>query len=302
MGNRDRCMHVIQMLIIVIALCVRLSLWGLTPVLNLQGTYKGPAGEVYSKLSNAQENQSSPGTGPTGLILFTGRIHCLVRPWSGPSWDIWVDLQSSAYSQEIWRQWQWNVVSQVHQPPQLPQQIMQVPTPLQAPSTQPAPVQQNSPSLNIQQVISFLTPPPAQASAADLFKALQGLMDQDILGQAMKTCRVVPSPTFSQASEPNFEIYDPANRMITLPEDTISPISTQTTHSNPSTTTTLSTQVSPTVVNISTNALPDHVSLEGVASIQRSQDTDPVESYTTSTMPLNPPSPPSTLISTDLST
>ena len=183
---------------------------------------------------------------------------------------IGVDLQPSEYSQEIWRQRQRNIISQVHQPSQLPQQIMQVPTPLQAPSTQPPPVQQNSTTLNTQQVISLLTPPPAQASAADLLKALQGHMDQDILDQAMKSCRVVPSPTFSQASEPNFEIYDPADRMITLPQDPISPISMQTTtQNNLSTTTTLSTQAPPTPVDTSTNALPDHVSLEGVVSIQK---------------------------------
>ena len=121
-------------------------------------------------------------------------------------------------------------------------------------------------------------------------------MDQDILDQAMKTCEVVPSPTFSQASEPNFEIYDPTDRMIMLPEDPISPISTHTTtHSN---TTTLSTQVPPTSIDISTNALP----LEGIVSIQRVQDTDPVESYTSSTMPFHPPSLPSTRVSTDTST
>ena len=120
-------------------------------------------------------------------------------------------------------------------------------------------------------------------------------MDQDILDQAMKTCGVVPSPTFSQASEPNFEIYDPTDRMIMLPEDPISPISTHTTHSN---TTTLSTQVPPTSIDISTNALP----LEGIVSIQRVQDTDPVESYTSSTMPFHPPSLPSTRVSTDTST
>ena len=125
-------------------------------------------------------------------------------------------------------------------------------------------------------------------------------MDQDILDQAMKTCRVIQSPTFSQASEPNFELYDPADRMISLPED---PISTQTkTQNNLSTSTTLSTQAPPTSVDTSTIALPDQVSQKGVVSIQRVQDTDPVESYTTSTVPFNPPSPPSTLISTDLST
>ena len=118
------------------------------------------------------------------------------------------------------------------------------------------------------------------ATVSDLVKALQGHVDGDILEATMCTCGVTPSPSFSQFSEPNCDIYDPAD-LGTPPEDPLTPLPAvipSTTANNNRSTEVIETCTTPLTTQ-SDVILPT----ENIASIHKLSTDEPFESYSTAT-------------------